>query len=282
MTRALIVALAFLCPAANSASAAELVGFDTYPDGSPVLEGFTISNQWRALGVVFTMGDSSRAAYAVPHSCSRSAPNHVGGDPAVLAWFVDPVTGAPAVTDFVGVAQDLCWGPGEGILMQAFDVQGLLVREEFNSGSGNMITFSFAEPTVAMIRMLEFQQGIDDFTFNRPVPPGSTGVDGEDGAGHRGMPGARLWITPNPLAGSGLAWVSIESAGEEPLSGALQVFDSRGGLIRSLLNGTLSRGRHLVEWNGRDDRGVPVPTGTYFIRWSGSGRFGATRMTILR
>ena len=69
MIRALLVALALLGPAATSARAAELVGFDTYPDGSPVPEGFTISNQWRALGVVFTMGDSSRAAYAVPHTC---------------------------------------------------------------------------------------------------------------------------------------------------------------------------------------------------------------------
>ena len=206
----------------------------------------------------------------------------MGGDPVVLAWFVDPTTGAPAVTDFVGVAQDFCWGPGEGILMQAYDVQGRLVREEFNSGSGNMVTFSFAEPTVAMIRMSEFQQGIDDFTFNRPVAPGSAGVGTDPGSGPGVRDGARLWITPNPLAGTGPARVSIESGGEEPLRGALQVFDSRGGLVRSLLNGVLRRGRHDVEWNGRDDRGALVPAGIYFVRWSGNGRYGATRVTLLR
>jgi hypothetical protein len=192
---------ACLAALAASARAAEIIDFDTYPDGSPVPQGYTVGDQWQSLGVIFTMSDSSRSAYANPHWCSLSQPNHVGGDLAVLAWFVDPTTGGPALTDFVGTAQDNCWGPGEGILMIAYDIDGQVVAEEFNVGSGHLVTFEFEEPTVRMIRMDCIQQGIDDFTFNIPVPWIDTGVAREaEGESTRG-PRALLRIAPNPVPG---------------------------------------------------------------------------------
>ena len=85
MARMLISALLAWMATSGFAHAAEVIDFDTYPDGTPVYEGYTVGDQWRSLGVVFTMGDSVSAAYAVPHACSLSQPNHVGGDPVVLA-----------------------------------------------------------------------------------------------------------------------------------------------------------------------------------------------------
>lgn len=275
MLRPLIVALALTVGLNRAGAAAEVIDFDLYPDGSPVPEGYTVHDQWKSLGVVFTMGDSSRAAYAVPHTCSLTPPNHVGGDPAVLAWFVDPITGAPAVTDFVGTAQDLCWGPGEGILMQAYDIQGQLVAQEFNSGAGHLVTFSFPEPIVAMLRMEEVGQGIDNFTFNIPVSPGTTGVPG---TGSTGASPVLLRIAPNP--GLGSMAVRIHVAGTRAVESTLCIYDPLGRLVRSFSGEHLSAGS--VEWNGRDDGGNTVASGVYLVRWTGGGDTRSARVTLVR
>ena len=252
----------------------ELIDFDTYPDGSPVPEGYNIHDQWRSLGVVFTMGDSSRAAYAVPHWCSLSAPNHVGGDPVVVAWFVDPLTGAPAVTDFVGVAQDNCWGPGEGILMQAFDVHGGLVAEQFNAGPGQFVSFSFPEPIVAKIQMTEYQQGIDNFTFTTPVPAGPVDVpnlpEAEDVTLHPNC--------PNPFNPRTTVSFTLPVAGPVELA----VHDARGRMIARLISGSLPAGAHAVVWDGRDRHGASMPSGTYFCRLTTPWKTDTRKMSLLR
>ncbi|MBK8167043.1 MAG: T9SS type A sorting domain-containing protein [bacterium] len=252
----------------------EIVDFDTYPDGSPVPEGYTVHDQWSSLGVVFTMGDSSRAVYAVPHMCSLSSPNHVGGDPAVLAWFVDPLTGAPAVTDFVGTAQDNCWGPGEGILMQAFDIHGELLAEAWNEGSGNLVTFSFPEPVVAMIRMREVLQGIDNFTFNIPVPAGTVDAPGVPVAG-----GAALRQNyPNPFNPRTTVSFTLPAAGHALVT----IHDAKGRLVARLVDQPLPAGAHTADWDGQDAFGVPMPSGTYFCRLTTPWGVETRKMSMLR
>lgn len=179
MTTRLLLGLALALAVPVSASASELVDFDTYPDGTPVPEGWTISDQWAGLGVVFTQCDSVSALWCTPQpECAYSPPNHTGGSGqaygCIFAWFVDPATGAPATTDFAGARQDWCWWPGEGIIMQAYDSQGHLLAETFSEESGGLVTFSFPEPIIAVLRVEFFVQAIDDFVFNPPVPP--TGV----------------------------------------------------------------------------------------------------------
>lgn len=44
----------------------------------------------------------------------------------------------------------------------------------------------------------------------------------------------------------------------------LHIFDVRGRLVRSLLNAKLQPGDHLARWDGRDDDGRSLPSGTYF------------------
>ncbi len=282
MIRTLAHALVLFATVACLTQAAEIIQFDTYLDGTPVPEGYTVSDQWRSLGVVFSMGDSSRAAYAVPHPCSKSQPNHVGGDPVVIAWFVDPVTGAPAVTDFVGTAQDLCWGPGEGILMQAFDIDGGLVAQEFNSGSGHTVTFSFPEPTVAMLRMEEVGQGIDDFVFNIPVPAVPADVAQGSGAETGNRSGATVRVTPNPVAGPASVRIRLDLKEARSTRASLRIYDINGRLVRCLLNGEIREGDQVVEWNGANDQGRNVGPGTYLIRWGSSGASESGRVTVLR
>lgn len=274
MQRPVIVALALAAGLIRTGAAAEIIDFDTYPDGTSVPEGYTVHDQWKSLGVVFTMGDSSQAAYAVPHTCSLTAPNHVGGDPVVLAWFVDPITGAPAVTDFVGTAQDLCWGQGEGILMQAYDIHGELVAEEWNEGPGHLVTLSFPEPIVAMLRMEEFQQGIDNFTFNIPVPTGPVDVPDAPAAG-----GAALrQNSPNPFNPRTTLSFTLSEAGRAVMS----IYDAQGREVARLLDDTLAAGAHSVDWNGVDASGRALPSGTYFCRLTTPWGTETRKLSLIR
>lgn len=45
----------------------------------------------------------------------------------------------------------------------------------------------------------------------------------------------------------------------------LLVYDISGRLIRRLIDGSLEPGRHFITWDGRDDHGLPVSNGVYFI-----------------
>ena len=159
--------------------------------------------------------------------------------------------------------------------MQAYDIQGQLVAEEFNTGAGHLVTFSFPEPIVAMLRMEEFGQGIDNFTFNVPVSPGTTGVPG---TGSTGASPVSLQIAPNP--GRGSMAVRIHAAGTRAVGSTLYIYDPLGRLVRSFSSEHLLAGS--VEWDGRDDDGNTVASGVYLVRWSGGGETRTARATLLR
>lgn len=44
------------------------------------------------------------------------------------------------------------------------------------------------------------------------------------------------------------------------------IYDVAGALVRRLVDSALPPGRHEVEWNGRDGRGIELPSGVYFAR----------------
>ena len=46
----------------------------------------------------------------------------------------------------------------------------------------------------------------------------------------------------------------------------LDVVDLRGRRVASLFEGTLSEGPHSHTWNGVDESGRSLPSGTYFVR----------------
>lgn len=44
------------------------------------------------------------------------------------------------------------------------------------------------------------------------------------------------------------------------------IYDTMGQEIRTLVNNTEQAGRHAIQWDGRDESGVPVSTGNYIVR----------------
>ena len=82
---------------------------------------------------------------------------------------------------------------------------------------------------------------------------------------------------PNPFNPS--TTLSFTLPEEQAVS--LDIFDMSGRLVRRLLVDEQSRpGRHEVVWNGRDDSGRAVSTGTYLYRLR-SGDFSQSRRMVL-
>ena len=67
---------------------------------------------------------------------------------------------------------------------------------------------------------------------------------------------------PNPLNPGTTIAFRLPAAGPVRLT----IADARGRTVRTLVDGTRAAGRHEVRWDGRDDRGGRVASGTYLYR----------------
>jgi hypothetical protein len=81
---------------------------------------------------------------------------------------------------------------------------------------------------------------------------------------------------PNPFNPS----TSVQYSLSHPSTVRIRVFDCLGREIRLLTEKTLPAGSHSVEWNGRDDRGREVESGTYLFHLE-AGSFRAVRKCML-
>ncbi len=62
----------------------------------------------------------------------------------------------------------------------------------------------------------------------------------------------------------------------------LRVFDARGRLVRTLVDSYMAAGTRTVEWDGRDDRGMGLASGAYFLRLEAGGDFESRTVTLLK
>jgi hypothetical protein len=62
----------------------------------------------------------------------------------------------------------------------------------------------------------------------------------------------------------------------------LRVYSAQGRLVRTLVDSYLAAGTRTVEWDGKDGRGTPVGSGTYFLRLEAGGRYESRSVTLLK
>jgi agmatine deiminase len=62
----------------------------------------------------------------------------------------------------------------------------------------------------------------------------------------------------------------------------LVVLDLRGRLVRRLLDGERAAGVHEIPWDGKDDAGRPLPSGTYLYRLRAAGLQYSRRATLVK
>lgn len=87
-----------------------------------------------------------------------------------------------------------------------------------------------------------------------------------------------LHVMPNPGSGD----VAIRFVLPSPRSVTLRAFDASGRCVATIEEGSREAGSNVVYWDGRDDRGRPVASGTYWIRVHGPQTLAQTSLVIVR
>jgi flagellar hook assembly protein FlgD len=62
----------------------------------------------------------------------------------------------------------------------------------------------------------------------------------------------------------------------------VEVLDLQGRRVRTLLRGDLAAGPAVITWNGLDEAGRPVPSGTYLARLVGGGQIATHKMMLTK
>ena len=83
---------------------------------------------------------------------------------------------------------------------------------------------------------------------------------------------------PNPFNPTTSIPLTVHS--QQPVR--LAVYNSAGQRIRLLANRLFTPGRHILEWDARDDRGQPVSSGIYIYRLEVNGQIQMRKMTLMR
>ncbi len=83
--------------------------------------------------------------------------------------------------------------------------------------------------------------------------------------------------TPNPFNPSTTISFDVPASGGEV---RLDLYDARGRLVRTLVNGRRDPGRQEAVWNGRDVAGRRVPSGVYFARLRATGCDAVVKVTL--
>jgi flagellar hook assembly protein FlgD len=62
----------------------------------------------------------------------------------------------------------------------------------------------------------------------------------------------------------------------------LKIYDASGEHVVTLLNEERPAGSHTVLWGGRDEKGVSVSSGVYFVSLEQNGSVATTKVTLLK
>jgi len=83
---------------------------------------------------------------------------------------------------------------------------------------------------------------------------------------------------PNPFNPTTEIAFSLASS----MSVRLEIFNSLGRRVRTLVDGVRGAGAHRVTWDGRSENGESVPSGTYLYRLSAGDEVQSKTMTLLK
>ena len=121
-----------------------------------------------------------------------------------------------------------------------------------------------------------FTEGQYDIWLARLAPGTGVQATTEIGAVLRG-----LRSYPNPF-GPSTTIATIEFETVAPGIVSLDVYDVSGRMVRSVVRSELPAQLHRLSWNGTDDAGRRMPSGTYFYRVQLAGDTIAEKITFLR
>jgi hypothetical protein len=83
---------------------------------------------------------------------------------------------------------------------------------------------------------------------------------------------------PNPTTGAATLSFSLARAGEISLA----IYDASGRRVRALISGPRGPGTYAARWDGRDEKGIEVPSGIYFYKLFALDRNEVGKVVVLR
>ena len=104
----------------------------------------------------------------------------------------------------------------------------------------------------------------------------ATAID--DGITRLPVPATLYPAYPNPFNPQTTLRFLMPEAGHA----RLVIYDARGQLIRTLVDGRKIVGEHDAVWNGRDRNGVAVGSGVYFARFEAADRVQTQKLLLLK
>jgi hypothetical protein len=63
---------------------------------------------------------------------------------------------------------------------------------------------------------------------------------------------------------------------------SLRVFDVQGRLVRTLIDSYVAAGPRTVDWDGKDNSGATLASGTYFLRLQGGGTYLSRTVNLVK
>ncbi len=93
-------------------------------------------------------------------------------------------------------------------------------------------------------------------------------------------PGSKFTVQgyPNPFNPSVTLRYTLPAAGHL----TMKVFDARGALVRTLLDGPVDEADGTVTWDGRNDAGAQAASGLYFVETRAGGQVDVRKVTMLK
>jgi len=154
-----------------------------------------------------------------------------------------------------------------------------IVGQAWIGGPGRDEGFHLEVPQAGHYCLVVWKRGASDADlsgqYRLVFAPGATAVgDGDETP----TATAVAAISPNPFNPNTRISYALAQAG--PVR--LEVFDARGRTVRRLLAAVLPAGRHELVWDGRDDGGSPVASGTYFARLTTPGVTDSKKMQLIK
>ncbi len=107
-----------------------------------------------------------------------------------------------------------------------------------------------------------------------------TGVG--DRPGETGLPKAFSLAQNYPNPFNPMTTIRVDIPDENRLLVTLDIFDLRGRRVRTLVDRPLSGGTHYFAWDGRNDTGSSVPSGTYLYRLSRGRELSTKKMILMK
>jgi hypothetical protein len=87
-----------------------------------------------------------------------------------------------------------------------------------------------------------------------------------------------VWNYPNPFNPETTISYTLPNKGQV----CLEIYNSKGQLVKSLLNEQKPKGEHSLTWNGKDNNGHSVASGLYLCRITSAGKHESRKILLLK